>query len=105
MEGLAVFGICGFVFSLVSMSRIKRLERLLRENGIRSTGADSLANQLRTRIGETLTIVVYVDDESVGHRCRVLDVDEEWIRVLRNEGRKDQQEMLFRLCDVKQVKP
>ena len=36
--------------------------------------------------------------------CRILDVDEEWVRILRNEGKKNQREMLVRLSDVKQIK-
>ena len=37
--------------------------------------------------------------------CKVLEVDEEWVHVIRNEGKKNQREMLLRLSDVKQVKP
>ena len=39
MDGLAVFGLFSFVFSLGLYSRVKRLERILRENGIRPKGA------------------------------------------------------------------
>lgn len=37
-------------------------------------------------------------------RCRVVDVDEEWARVIRNEGKKNQRELLIRLRDVRQIK-
>lgn len=33
-----------------------------------------------------------------------VEIDEEWARVLRNEGKKNQRELLIRLSDVKQIK-
>ena len=101
MDALAVFGIFGFVLSLAAMSRIKHLEQLLRENGIRSTGAGPLASQLRNKLGQTFTFTM---SDGTSTPCKVLDVDEEWVHILRNEGKKSQREMLVRLCDVNQVK-
>jgi len=102
MEGLAVFGLMGFVFALTALSRVKKVERILRENGIRPTGAGPLGGQLREKVGQTVSLTMYEDGV---FDYKVLDVDEEWIHVLRNVGKKNQQEMLLRLCDVKSVQP
>lgn len=105
MEGLGIFGLLGFVFSCVLLSRVKRLERVLRENGIRPAGTVSLGNQLRERMGQTLIIDQYVDEEILGFTCKVLDVDEDWALILADEGKKKEREMLIRLDSIKQVRP
>lgn len=104
MEGMHALGVFAFIVSLVLMSRVKRLERILRENNIRSGGAGPLNDQLRNQIGETVNITLYEGGGSTTTPCRVLDVDEEWVHILRNEGKKNQREMLIRLGDIKQIK-
>lgn len=105
MDGLAVFGLFGFVLSLCLWGRVKRLERLLRENGIRSQGAQALGERLRREIGKTLVLTMGdMDiDGSVLH-CKILDVDEEWALLLLDEGKKKEREQLVRLDSVRQVK-
>jgi len=105
MGGLAVFGLFGFVMAVAAMSRVKRLERILRENKIRSAGAAALGGQLRDRIGGVVSLSVEDSDaDIVGKTCRVLDVDEEWALLRVNEGKKNEGEKLIRLDSVKQVK-
>lgn len=105
MSGLAAFGLFGFIFSIIAMSRVKRLERILRENGIRSTQAKFLGGQLRARVGQTVILSLEdADGDTVGKVCRILDADEEWALVLANEGKKTQCEKLIRLDSVKSVK-
>ncbi len=99
------FGMFAFVIAVLLWPKVTRLERLLRENNIRPAGAGKLGEQLRTRIGQTVTITLYEGDGTTTTRCRVLDTDEEWAHVIRNEGKKNQRELLLRLSDVKQVKP
>lgn len=99
MWGLIAFGM---VFLL--WDKIRRLERILRENDIRSVKAGDLSGQLRARVGQTVTVTLYEGDGTTSTLCRVLDADEEWARVLRNEGKKNQRELLIRLADVKQIK-
>lgn len=104
MDGLAAFGMFGFIFSMIAMSRVTRLERILRENGIRPAGAGDLGNRLRDMAGRTVAITLYEGEGSTTTPCRVLDVDEEWALVVRNEGKKNRRELLIRLCDIKQIK-
>lgn len=106
MSGLAVFGLLGFVFAIAAMSRVRRLERILRENGIRSAGNAALGGQLRERLGQVVTLSLEDSDaDVVGKVCRVLDADEEWVLVRANEGKRGECEKLLRLDSIKRVKP
>lgn len=104
MESMGIFGLMGFVMAILALERVKRLERTLRENNIRSGAAEDLGPRLRDRVGETVTITLYGSEGSTTTVCRVVDADEEWAQVVRNEGKKSQRELLIRLSDVKQIK-
>ena len=97
-------GVVAFVFVLCLWDKVRRLERLLRENHIRPGGPGPLGTGLRDKIGKTVDITLYEGEGSTTSPWRVLVVDEEWARILRNEGKKNQRELLLRLSDVKQVK-
>ena len=101
---METFGLMAFLFVIYLWSRVSRLERTLRENNIRPVGAGDLGGQLRARVGQTVTITLYGSEGSTSTVCKVLDADEEWARVLRNEGKRNQRELLIRLGDVKQIK-
>ena len=101
MEYLGIFA---FVSVLFLWDRVKRLERTLRENNIRPIRPGSLGDQLRSRMGQTVNITLYEGGGSTTTLCKVLDADEEWAHVIRNEGKKNQRELLIRLGDVKQIK-
>ena len=101
MDAFGVFGMMGFVMACIAFSRIGRIERLLRENGIRPAGTPGLVRQLEGSIGKTVTIF---DGDGSGITCRVLDVDEEWVLVRAHEGKKREREMLLRLDSVTNIK-
>ena len=101
MDAMAWFGLVGFIMACILFERVGRIERLLRENGIRPAGSLSLAHQLENSIGKTLTIF---GEDGEGVVCRVLDVDEEWALVLADEGKKKEREMLLRLDSVEHIK-
>ncbi len=99
------FGIFSFIMVLVLMSKVSRLERLLRENGIGSLRAAGLGEQVRKQIGQTVELTVEAGDLDVyGKVCKILDADEDWALVLANEGKKNECEKLIRLDSVKQIK-
>lgn len=100
---METFGLFAFAMVLLLWGKVSRLERVLRENNIRPGGSVDLGGQIRGRVGQTVTITLYEPDGSAT-LCRLLDADEEWVRVLRNEGKKNQRELLLRLSDVKQIK-
>lgn len=105
MDGMTVFGLFGFLLSLGLWSRVKRLERILRENGIRPKGAQSLGAGLQRKIGKTLWLTLGdIDTDGSVLLCKVLDVDEEWALLLLDEGKKREREQLIRLDSVQQVK-
>ena len=100
MESLGFFGLAGFIMACILFERVKRIERLLQENGIRPAGSLSLARRLENSIGKTMTIF---GEDGEGVVCRVLDVDEEWALVLADEGKKKEREMLLRLDSVENI--
>ena len=105
MDAMAVFGFFAFIIVLTLWSKVQRLERLLRGNGIRPVGSKDLARRLAGLTGRTVILTVYNNDWSAGGLvCRVVDTDEIWALVLADEGKKREREMLIRLDDVKSVK-
>lgn len=101
---MEMWGLIAFAVVFLLWDKIRRLERILRENDIRPVRAGDLSGQLRARVGQTVAVTLYEGDGTTTTLCRVLDADEEWARVLRNEGKKNQRELLIRLADVKQIK-
>lgn len=101
MDVFGFFGLVGFVMACIVLERVGRLERLLRENGIRPAGTPGLVRQLEDGIGKTMTIF---DEDGSGTTGRVLDVDGDWVLVLADEGKKKEREMLLRLDSVKNIK-
>ena len=102
---MEVFGIFAFVMVICLYSKVHRLERILRENGIGAKGAAGLGDQLRKQVGQTVELTLETTDWDItGSVCRVLDADETWALVLANEGRKNECQKLIRLGSVKQIK-
>ena len=105
MDAFAVFGFAGFLMVLFLWSKVTRLERILRETGIRPAAAKDLGRQLGQWVGREVTLSLYgTDGETQGQPCRVLDADEEWALLLCEEGKKKERQVLIRLDDVKQVR-
>ena len=105
MDGMEFLGVFAFLMVIFLWGKVGRLERLLRENGIRPVGSKDLARRLAGLTGRTVILTVYNNDWSAGGLvCRVVDTDEIWALVLADEGKKREREMLIRLDDVKSVK-
>lgn len=99
------FGVFSFVMVLVLMSKVSRLERILRDNGLSAKRTAGLGEQIRKQVGKTVMLTVEAGDGDVmGKECKILDADEDWALVLANEGKKNQCEKLIRLDSVKQIK-
>jgi len=101
---METFGMMAFVLVLYLWNRVGRLERTLRENNIRPGGTSSLGDQIQRLVGKTVTITLYEPGGSSTTPCRVLDADGEWAHVLRNEGKRNERELLIRIADIKQIK-
>ena len=101
---METFGMFAFVIMFFLWSKVSRLERTLRENNIRPGGTGSLGSQLRAKVGQRVMITLYEGGGTTITDCKVLDADEEWAHVLRNEGKRNQRELLLRLSDGKQVR-
>ena len=99
------FGLFAFVFVLGLYGKIRRLERILRENGIRPGGTAGLGDQVRKQVGQIVELTLETGDGDImGKQCKILDADEDWALVLANEGKKNECEKLIRLDSVKQIK-
>ena len=99
------FGMFAFIGIIFLYEKVKRLERVLRENGIRPGGTAGLGDQLRKQVGQTVMLTLEDSDgDLVGKECKVLDADEDWALVRANEGKKNECEKLIRLDSVKQIK-
>lgn len=99
------FGMFAFIGIIFLYEKVKRLERVLRDNGIGNLRTAGLGEQMRKQVGNTVTLTVEAGDgDLVGKVCRILDADEDWALVLANEGKKNQCEKLIRLDSVKQIK-
>ena len=105
MDAMAVFGFFAFIMVLTLWSKVQRLERLLRGNGIRPVGSKDLARRLAGLTGRTVILTGYNHDRSAGGLvCRVGDTDAILSLVRAGEGEEREREMLIRLDDVKSVK-
>ena len=98
------FGMFGFILAILAFTRVQKVERILRENHIRPAGAAFLGPRLREKVGQTVFITLYEGEGDSTTSCKILDVDEEWASILRNEGKWNQRELLIRLGDIKQIK-
>lgn len=105
MDAMNIFGMAAFALVFILWARVTRLERLLRENGIRPSGSKTLSGQLQKQLGQTLTLSFYDERMALsGANFRVLDVDETWVLLRADEGKKKERELLVRLDNVKQIK-
>lgn len=99
------FGLFAFIMAIGLYSKVHRLERILRDNGIRPGGTAGLGEQVRKQVGRTVELTLETSDGDImGKQCKVLDADETWALVLANEGKKNECEKLIRLDSVKQIK-
>ena len=59
------FGIAAFVMVICLYSKVHRLERILRENGISAKGAAGLGDQLRKQVGQTVELTLEANDGDI----------------------------------------
>ena len=52
------FGLFSFVMVLALYSKVHRLERILRDNGIRPGGTVGLGEQVRKQVGQTVMLTL-----------------------------------------------
>ena len=105
MEGLSAVGLAAFVLVLLLWSKVQRLERILRESGIRPAAAKELGRQLERYAGREVILSLYgAEGEMQNQLCRVLESDEVWALLLCEEGKKKERKILLRLDDIKQVR-
>ena len=59
------FGVFAFVMVVVLMGKVSRLERILRDNGLRPGGTTGVGEQVRKQVGRTVELTVEGGDFDV----------------------------------------
>lgn len=104
MEYLGLVALC---LVLALGSRVDKLERTLRENGIQmgnghSRGGKQLSDILASRKGTVVTLQMV---EQLDVQGEIVDLDEEWVLMCINGGKnKPSKEKLVRLNDIASIK-
>ena len=99
------FGIIAFVWAASLRERVKRLERIVESNGLQNLETASLRALLESRKGAEVNLSLYQSGGFGlgGSKCRILDLDEEWVSVLLFPGGKKERYALIRLDNIKNV--
>ena len=72
------FGLFAFIMAIGLYSKVHRLERILRDNGIRPGGTAGLGEQVRKQVGRTVELTLETSDGDImGKQCKVLDADDD----------------------------
>ena len=70
------FGMFAFIGIIFLYDKVRRLERILRDNGIRPGGASGLGDQVRKQVGKTVTLTLETNDgDLMGKVCKVLGLN------------------------------
>lgn len=88
----------GIITDMGQDEKIKVLERRVRQLESRLNGGNEMSKLLETLVGQDVTI--YIDFGEV--KCRVLEVDDEWIKLLIY-GKKNNTTVLRRVSDIAKV--
>lgn len=106
MDVLGIFGLFSFIMCLSLSSKVKRLEQIIKSNGLNDVQTDSLRNVLKKYIGKTVQLSLHDCDISfdlLTKQCLIEDVDEAWALVKVNPGKKDEAEKIIRIDLIKNI--
>ena len=104
MEYLGLIALC---LVLALGSRVDKLERILRENGIKlsagkNRGDREISDILASRKGTVVTLQMA---EQLDIQGEIVDTDEEWVLMRIDSGKnKPPKEKLVRLNDISSIK-
>lgn len=115
MEYLSLFGLFAFIYVFSIGSRVSKLERTLRENGLAADETPeqrmALPTTLREYIGQRVELHFY-DQEGDPYLSNftaaskgfveIVDVDETWV-LLHAENKKTKKDELVRISSIKGI--
>ena len=82
-----------------SGKKIKRLNKRIRRLEKQVKGNQEMSRLLEELKGQTATVIV----SGVGFECEILDIDEDWVKLSRENKKKDKEIKLARIEDIQGI--
>ncbi len=106
MEYLGILGIFAFIWCMTLSGKVKRLEQIIKANGLADTHIMSLQNVLKNYIGKTVKISLYNENlnwDFSSKECLIEDLDEVWALVRVNPDKKNEMQKLIKIDLIKNI--
>ena len=82
-----------------SEKKIKRLNKRIRRLGKQVKGNQDMSRLLEELKGQTATVLV----SGVGFEYEILDIDEDWVKLSRENKKKEKETKLVRIEDIQGI--
>lgn len=105
MEYFGLLGFVAFVWCCSLSDKVRKLERIIKTNGIVNPETESLSRVLEKHLGKTVMLSLHdsFDMDFVGKSCLIEDTDGEWLLVKTNPNKKNETEKLIRIDLIKSL--
>ena len=106
MEYFGILGLAALVWCFSLNKKVRRLEKFVREENGGSSEMLDLRKILQDAAGKRVRMSFYDEDvwmDFTGRDCLVEDVDDSWVLIKANEGKKNEVQKLIRISSVKGV--
>ena len=106
MEYLGFFGILAFIWCLTLSGKVKRLEQIIKANGLSTPQTESLRNMLEKYMGQTVELSLHKESIALdfgSKECLIEDIDEDWVLVKINPSKKNETQKLIRIDLIKDI--
>ena len=88
-----------FLIYTGSEKKIKRLNRRIRRLEKQLKGSQEMSRLLEELKGQTATVLV----SGVGFEYEILDIDEDWVKLSRENKKKEKETQLVRIEDIQGI--
>ena len=82
-----------------SEKKIKRLNKRIRRLEKQVKGNQDMSRLFEELKGQTVTVMV----SGVGFECEILDIDEDWVKLSRENKKKEKETKLVRIEDIQGI--
>ena len=87
------------IFYTSSEKKIKRLNKRIRRLEKQVKGNQDMSRLFEELKGQTVTVMV----SGVGFECEILDIDEDWVKLSRENKKKEKETKLVRIEDIQGI--
>ena len=87
------------IFYASSEKKIKRLHKRIRRLETQVKGNQDMSRLLEELKGQTATVLV----SGVGFEYEILDIDEDWVKLSRENKKKEKETQLVRIEDIQGI--